>query len=117
MVVSSDLHRRIKRFSVDDPALRQRTATITGLDEYGTSKVRRPGLASPQTWHNRLYSPACELPHLRDAHTQLANILFANELARRLRPADGSAPTITVNSLHPGGVCVCPLGLCLLGAH
>lgn len=69
VVVSSLLHAKAPRLDLDAPGLRRPTSTMTGVSEYGTSK--------------------------------LCNILFANELARRLQE-QGAA--VMVNSLHPGSV-------------
>ena len=63
--VSSDAHFQPK--DIDFTALRRRTKSVTGLPEYGVSK--------------------------------LSNVLYAQELARRLDPA-----VVTSSALHPGVV-------------
>lgn len=65
VTVSSDVHRQAR--GIDFDAVRRRTASRTGLPEYGVSK--------------------------------LANVLFTQELARRL---EGSG--VTTYALHPGAV-------------
>jgi NAD(P)-dependent dehydrogenase (short-subunit alcohol dehydrogenase family) len=86
--VSSDAHRDVKKFEIDDPELRSRTS---GWRAYPRSEWSSLAYALATPWGH----PAFQ----QYAHMKLANLLFTYELAARL---DGTG--VTVNAVHPGVV-------------
>jgi NAD(P)-dependent dehydrogenase (short-subunit alcohol dehydrogenase family) len=85
--VSSDAHRDVGAFDLDDPEARSRR----GLAAYGQSAWRSSLCA--------LLIPTRHPAFLQYAQTKLANLLFTYELARRL-----AGTGVTANALHPGFV-------------
>lgn len=88
VVVSSEAHRDVKAFDFHDPQA-ERPASWRG--SYTNSAFRSFLYSIVMPWAHPAF--------LQYAHTKLANLLFTNELARRL-----AGTGVTANALHPGFV-------------